>query len=229
MGPLGEYQFDGTGARGSGTDFHGVREYQTGDELRRVHWRSTAKHGRLNVIEFEHSRAQDTVIALDLKSGSQVGTGLYTSLEYAVRIAAAIAQQTLTAGSLARIVADGMMGPASVFGRGPGHLHVLLDALARVEANRERSLSDVLLAEVGSLGDNTTVTCLAAAAGEDLVPCAELMRRRGIKLQFILINVLGEAGEDPLADELARAGASSMIVDCSTVEVAGHVRYQHVP
>lgn len=227
MGALGEYQFDGTGAKGSGTDFHGVREYQMGDELRRVHWRSTAKHGRLNVVEFEHSRAQDVMIAVDLKRGSEVGRGLYTSLEYAVRIAAGIFQQTLNAGSSATIVGDGITGEASVFGTGFGHLHLLLDALAHVRADRNASLSDVLLGEFGGLRDNTTVTCLAATIEEEMIPCAELMRARGIKLQFILINVLGEAWRDSRASALVRAGASVVIMDCSAHEVAGHVRYGH--
>ena len=227
MGSLGEYQFDGTGAKGSGIDFHGVREYHIGDELRRVHWRSTAKHGRLNVIEFEHSRAQDIIVAIDLKRGSEVGTGLHTSLEYAVRIAAGIVQQTLVTGGCARIVGDGVTGAASVFGREFGHLHVLLDALAHVQADREKSLSEVLMGELGCIRDNTAITCLASAIDDDMVSCAELLRARGIKLQFILINVLGDAWQEPLESALARTGASVVVMDCSTHEVAGHVRYQY--
>lgn len=227
MGAFGEYQFDGTGAKGSGIDFHGVREYQVGDELRRVHWRSTAKHGRLNVIEFEHSRAHDNVIAIDLGRGSEVGTGLYSSLEYAVRIAAGIIGETLNAGNSSRLIGSGITGQASVFGRGLDHLHVLLDALARVKADREGSLSETLLREMGGTGDNMTVTCLSAAIDEDMLSCAELMCARGMKLQFILINVQGDAWQEPLTGALMRAGASVAVMDCSTHEVAGHARYEH--
>ena len=227
MGRLGEYQFDGYGAKGSGIDFHGVREYNRGDELRRVHWRSTAKHNRLNVIEYEHSRAQDAVIAIDLRRGSEVGTGIYTSLEYAVRIAAGIIEQTLDSGSSARVIGDGITGPAAVFGRGFDHLHVLLTALARVRADRPGSMSDVLFRELTGIGDNTTVICLAAAIDQGLAPCAELLAARGVRLQFIHINVLDEAPEDQLAGAIMRTGASLAVVDCSTNEVEGHVRYGH--
>ena len=227
MGRLGEYQFDGYGAKGSGIDFHGVREYNRGDELRRVHWRSTAKHNRLNVIEYEHSRAEDAVIAIDLRRGSEVGSGIYTSLEYGVRIAAGIIEQTLDSGSSARIIGDGIVGPAAMFGRGLDHLHVLLDALARVRADRPGSMSDMLFRELTGIGDNTTVICLAAAIDEGLVPCAELLAARGVKLQFIQINVLDEAPEDQLAGAIMRTGASLAVVDCSTNEVEGHVRYGH--
>jgi uncharacterized protein (DUF58 family) len=38
---------------GSGTELFGVREYRPGDSLRRIHWRSSARHGQLVVREFE--------------------------------------------------------------------------------------------------------------------------------------------------------------------------------
>ena len=38
--------------RGAGDDFYGVREYGPGDELRRVHWRTTARTGTLAVTEY---------------------------------------------------------------------------------------------------------------------------------------------------------------------------------
>jgi uncharacterized protein (DUF58 family) len=38
---------------GSGTEMFGVREYRRGDPLRRIHWRSSARHGELIVREFE--------------------------------------------------------------------------------------------------------------------------------------------------------------------------------
>ena len=227
MGMLGEYQFEGSGAKGSGIDFHGVREYQRGDDLRRVHWRSTAKHNRLNVIEFEHSRAQDAMIAIDLMRGSEVGRGLYTSLEYAVRIAAGIIEQTMESGSSARLVGDGITGTTAAFGQGIGHLHILMDALARVRADHDRSLSDVLLAELYGIRENTSVICLAEAIDEGMIPCADLLISRGMSLQFVLVNVSGEDREHELAGDLALAGASLVVVDCSTSHVEGRVRYRY--
>jgi len=216
-GGLGEHQFEGAGAKGSGIEFHGVREYQAGDELRRVHWRSTARHGRLNVIEFEHSRAEDTLIAIDLKQGSEIGTGRYTSLEYAVKIAAGIAEQALKIGSLARLVCAGLEGPAATPGRGRDHLYVILDALAGVGANQEETLSSVLLERLDSITHGSDVVCLASYIDEGLPHCADLLLPRGAKLWLILITLSGELlGEtERMARRLAASRASVAAVKCS--------------
>ena len=61
--------------RGSGTDFHGVREYQPGDELRHVHWRTTARTGTLSVAEYAQGASRDAVIALDLSRAAYARPG----------------------------------------------------------------------------------------------------------------------------------------------------------
>ena len=46
--------------------FHALREYQTGDERRYIHWKSTAKTGRYMVRQFEQTRRSHLVVALSL-------------------------------------------------------------------------------------------------------------------------------------------------------------------
>jgi hypothetical protein len=50
---------------GSGTELFGVREYRPGDPLRRIHWRSSARHGELVVREFEPPGVQTLGIFCD--------------------------------------------------------------------------------------------------------------------------------------------------------------------
>jgi uncharacterized protein (DUF58 family) len=50
---------------GSGTELFGVREYRQGDALRRIHWRSSARHGELVVREYEPPGAQTLGIFCD--------------------------------------------------------------------------------------------------------------------------------------------------------------------
>jgi uncharacterized protein (DUF58 family) len=50
---------------GAGTELFGVREYRPGDPLRRIHWRSSARHGQLIVREFEPPGTQTLGIFCD--------------------------------------------------------------------------------------------------------------------------------------------------------------------
>ena len=50
---------------GSGSELLGIREYRPGDSLRRIHWRSSARHGELVVREYEPPGVQTLGIYLD--------------------------------------------------------------------------------------------------------------------------------------------------------------------
>jgi len=50
---------------GSGNELFGIREYRPGDSLRRIHWRSSARHGALVVREYEPPGLQTLAILLD--------------------------------------------------------------------------------------------------------------------------------------------------------------------
>ena len=52
-----------------GFDLHSVRDYVEGDSLRKVHWRSTARRGRLMVKELEDSPRDDVAVVLDAWRG----------------------------------------------------------------------------------------------------------------------------------------------------------------
>lgn len=50
---------------GTGNELFGIREYRPGDSLRRIHWRSSARHGELVVREYEPPGMQTLAIFLD--------------------------------------------------------------------------------------------------------------------------------------------------------------------
>ena len=54
---------------GSGNELFGIREFRHGDSLRRIHWRSSARHGSLVVREYEPPGAQTISIVIDPHPG----------------------------------------------------------------------------------------------------------------------------------------------------------------
>jgi uncharacterized protein (DUF58 family) len=55
---------------GSGNELFGVREYRSGDSLRRIHWRSSARRGELVVREYEPPGAETLAILCDPEPAS---------------------------------------------------------------------------------------------------------------------------------------------------------------
>ena len=75
--------------------FHSLREYVPGDDLRHVHWRSSAKADQLLVRQYLESRSMQAAVLLDAEPGSYRTDDEF---ELAVSIAASVAVQALADG-----------------------------------------------------------------------------------------------------------------------------------
>lgn len=230
--PLAEsdsLMFDGKGTKGSGLDFHGVREYNVGDDLRRVHWRSTARRGRLSVVEFEEMRLGDTIIGIDLQKGSEYGSGRFTTLEYAVKIGAGIARNAMESGGMVRLAGAGVEGRASELGRGVDQLYSILESLARVRADREESLATVMMNQMEFTVPGSRVLLLVSSVDEELIKCAQMLSLKGISVQMIIINLSGDgaSSNERAIHSVLMSGISFSLVECSVTAVQGTIRYEY--
>jgi uncharacterized protein (DUF58 family) len=76
--------------RPAGFEIHSVREYQSGESLRRVHWPSTAHRRQLMVKELEDSPRDEVVVVLDAQAGFEAGERPDSSFDTQVRAAGSI-------------------------------------------------------------------------------------------------------------------------------------------
>jgi uncharacterized protein (DUF58 family) len=152
---------------GDGVDTSGVRNYMPGDPLRRIHWRQTARTGKLMVIEYEETQSANLRIVLDTSIGGIAGDEPDTSLEYAIRAAATVARDAIQNGaSVDLVVADndgahtagawsGLLGE-----RADGRMYALMDALARVEPQSGIGIGAVLESTVATVPRGTTLLAI---------------------------------------------------------------------
>jgi len=82
----------------SGEDDVVPREYRTGDDLRRVHWRASAKYGDLMVRREEQPWKARACVMLDVRTFAHAGAGTDNSFEWAVSAAASVAIHLLRRG-----------------------------------------------------------------------------------------------------------------------------------
>lgn len=138
------------------------REYRYGDELRRVHWRSTAKYGELMVRRDEQHRREYGTVLLDTRRRAHAGSGPADSLETAVGAAASVALHLLDRNHEVRLHTDRGRLPAAA----PG---ALLDGLAVLEAS---GAADAALLPPAASGASLTVAVLGALTAEEAAALA---------------------------------------------------------
>jgi uncharacterized protein (DUF58 family) len=114
-----------------GEDDAAPRAYQDGDALRRVHWRSTARHGELMVRREEHQWRNSASVFLDTRRSAHAGTGSSATFEFAVSAAASIGAHLSGEGFRARLITEaGEIAPRGTF------QDTLLDMLAVITPSR---------------------------------------------------------------------------------------------
>ena len=201
-------------ARGSGDDFYGVREYGPGDELRRVHWRTTARTGTLAVTEYAQGTTLDVALALDLSRTAYAGTGEGDdgALEVAVTLAATLADILLRHGHTVRLLTARARADEAAPAGGPQDMPRLLDILARVQADAALGLADVLEADRAQGGPVATLILISPdAADARLAEClADWSARGGQCFGFALDAASFRTGQPALPDSFG--GAAMRVV-----------------
>jgi uncharacterized protein (DUF58 family) len=119
---------------GSGVAFYGVREYQSGDPLRRINWRVSARHSHeLFTNEFEQERVADVGLILDARQRSDVRGRSGTLFEHAVAATASLAVSFLNDGNRVGLLVYGGFLDWTFPGYGKLQRKRVLEALAKVE------------------------------------------------------------------------------------------------
>jgi uncharacterized protein (DUF58 family) len=88
--------------------FLGVRDYQPGDGLRRIHWRATARSGRLQVKLYEPAVLEGVVLAVEMgKAAFPAAQEEDPGVELAITAAASIAELVLAHGQDVGLISNG--------------------------------------------------------------------------------------------------------------------------
>lgn len=126
-------------------EFHGIREYRTGDNPRAIHWRSSARHGHIMVQEHEQHREADLIVLLDLYSSKEFSEPLQ---ERAISLAATICVEQTRLSSSGRyrlMIAGRDFQNVECSGSG-GFRDAALKELAVCESSPKAQLATMLLA-----------------------------------------------------------------------------------
>src|SRR5829696_7323250 len=146
-----------------GDDDAATREYRNGDDLRKVHWRSTARVGKLMVRREERPWQSRATLLLDTRAAAHRGEGPGSSLEWAVSAVASVGVHAARRGFSVRLITDAgaAAGGGDIAAEG-----VLLDHLAEVSASHNPGLEAATSPLRGSEGLGTLVAVLGLLNAE---------------------------------------------------------------
>lgn len=196
----------------AGTEDVTVREYRQGDDLRRVHWPSTARAGELMVRREEQPWQSRATVVLDTRRGAHRGSGPASSLEWGITAAASVAAHLAQRGFTVRLATDVDLaaGRGSWHDRGMGSVgetEALLETLAVTRASERPRIEAPASAEHGSSG--LLVAIVGTLDTADLRSLARLRRGSGVSLAILLDGSSWVGGHGSEARRLtARRGAA---------------------
>lgn len=157
----------------TGEDFYALRPYVVGDDLRRIHWPSSARHDELLVRQNELPWQGRTTVLLDVRKAAHAGD----SLEVAVSAAASIVAATARRNDLIRLVTTS--GTDSDFAPGSDHVEAIMEHLAVVPASPTGSLRRTIDMLARRSTGGALVVLVAEVPADDLRAAVHLRTRYG--------------------------------------------------
>ncbi|MEV6130136.1 DUF58 domain-containing protein [Streptomyces violaceusniger] len=180
------------------------RGYRIGDDLRRVHWRSTARYGELMVRREEQPQRAHCTVLLDTRRTAHYGSGPDSAFEWAVSGAASTTVHLLERGYAVRLLTDsGSSVPGPDGGGGfTGSTHdsaetagLMLDTLAVVDHSDGGGLSPAFEVLRGG-GEGLLVAFLGDLDEEQAATAARMRHRTTAAVAFVLDGAAWSRGAE---------------------------------
>ena len=210
--------------RPTGFELHSVREYEQGESLRKVHWRSTAHRGRLMVKELEDAPRDEVAVLLDGDASAVVGD----SFEVAVRAAGSILEAHHRRGRRCALVVNSAARETQEIATG-AHWRRALELLAATEPTGKTPVFALLQADGGIAARSLELVVVTSRVDAPLADrlVQRALSRRGdslvyvdavpgpapqlLRLQAVGIPVAVVRSGDDLAAALSAAAAGELL------------------
>ncbi len=183
-----------------------VRPYAPGDSMNRIHWRSTARHGEIQVKEFDLEQTADAWIVLDLQRGIGGGRGDESTTEAAIRAAAAISDKAIAENRAVGMTVNSSRTAFLPADRGGRQHQKIMQLLAAVEADGNTPLVETLIATVGRLRRGMTAVVITPSMDTSWIRPLASLRSRGVSCVAVTLDVAA-------FDRFAREAAASIGAD----------------
>lgn len=208
----------------------GIREYEPGDALRRIHWATSARRQKLMVKEFEDDPQAEVWIFLDAHAGVQAslpdeGLGRCwdgwmlgkrpkfelppATLEYSVTIAASLAHYFIRERRAVGLIAAGQTHIAIPADRSIRQEEKILETLAFVKAGDDLPIESLVRAQAGQILSGGSAVIITPSVRPQLVSAVDELQCRNLHPTVVLLDAAsfgGSQGSERLEESLKNFG-----------------------
>ena len=171
-----------------------IREYAPGDPLKRIHWKATARVGRLQTKIFEHTTSTDLAIFFDVRTVKHPFWGeIAQLLETGAVAAASIANHAIDNGYRVGLYVNHPYPDSASLIRiqpssSPEQLQRILEGLAMVAPTESIPIDRLVRQEGGTLPWVSTLVVVTAIPTPALVSALETFHRAGRPVALVLVG-----------------------------------------
>jgi uncharacterized protein (DUF58 family) len=165
-----------------------VRPYAPGDGFNRIHWRSTARLGEIQVKEFDLEQTADVWLFVDLETVVQAGQGDVSTVEESLRIAASIAHDAIVENRAVGVTTSGHRLVSIPADRGPRQRLKIMQLLAAVDGDGHTPLGEVLLTGLHRLRRGMTAVIVTSSLDRSWVRALAGLRGRGVAAVVVAMD-----------------------------------------
>ena len=172
----------------------GVRDYHFGDSLKRIHWKTTARLGKLQTKVFEPTTTTDMGIFLDVRTMKPTFWGSVPQLlELGIMAAASISNHALKAGYRVGLYVNQRKRFPDELIRIPPSQHTdqllhILEALAQIDVSETMTIARLVQNESRNLAWGSTMVVISAMPTDALLSNLIKMKRSGRRVALIAVG-----------------------------------------
>jgi uncharacterized protein (DUF58 family) len=200
-----------------------VRPWAPGDSFNRIHWKSTARHGDIQVKEFDLEQTADAWIVLDLERRAQLGSGDESTVEVAVRVAAAVADKALIENRAVGMTVNAHRLAQLQPDRGARQHLKVMQLLAAVDGDGVTPIDEALVATVPRIRRGMSAVVITASLDRAWVKPLATLRSRGVACVVVTMDM--PQFERQVLEESRRA-AGFLATDAPTAAPASEPQWR---
>lgn len=186
-GVLPWFGIDSSRSSGDEDEFFAIREYKSGDPIKRIHWLSSARKNKLIVKQFQRQSFYSATIVFNLRKDDNFGEGRESIAEYTIKLAASVAKYLLEKDISVEIIAHTHEPVHMHSNKGQEHFEAIMKFLASAQVQSMVTLGEIFEESYLHISGDSNLIVIMLDRDWEYLPAIIPMEKRNITLVPLIL------------------------------------------